>query len=80
MSPYLTKTRMAVGGPVLMGDRLALGANDGHLYVLDRRTGAEMDRWTFSSPVSAPPGVAGDRLVAASFDGLVACFEVRQER
>ncbi|MSS72710.1 MAG: hypothetical protein EXS64_14650 [Candidatus Latescibacteria bacterium] len=80
MTPYLTKTRMAIGGPVPMGDHLAVGANDGHLYLLDRRTGAELDRWGFGSPISAPPCAAGDRLVAASFDGLVACFEVRQER
>jgi len=77
MTPYYLGAYTATGGPTPMGDRLALGANDGHLYLLDRRTGKEVDRWAFGSPVSAPPAVAGDRLVAASFDGLVACFEAR---
>lgn len=77
MTPYYRGACTATGGPVPMGDRLALGANDGRLYLLGRRTGQEVDRWAFGSPVSAPPAVAGDRLVAASFDGLVACFEVR---
>ena len=77
MTPYYLGAYTATGGPVPMGDRLALGANDGHLYLLDRRTGKAMDRWAFGSPVSAPPCAAGDRLVAASFNGLVACFEAR---
>ncbi len=76
MSPYRRAGRVATGGPVPAGDRVALGATDGCLRLLDRRTGRETDRWQFGSPVAAAPAVAGNRLVAACYDGLVACFEI----
>ena len=76
MTPYLRDARSGSGGPIAFGDFVALGAGDGHLYLLDRRSGALLDRWWFGSPISAAACVANGRLVVSSFDGLLACFDI----
>ena len=76
MTSYLRRARCASGGPIAWGKHVVLGAGDGHLYLLDQRTGALMDKWWFGSPISAAPCAVEGRLIAAGFDGLVACFEV----
>lgn len=76
MTPYRRQARSVHGGPTPVQDRVAVGAGDGFLYLLDRRTGVELDRWGFGLPVCAPPLAVGNRVVAAAFDGLVGCFEL----
>ena len=71
------RIRGAYGGPITTGNYLALGANDGHLYLLDADTGRQIDRWSFAAPLTTAPCVHEDRLIVASYDGLVACFEIR---
>ena len=76
MTPYLRRARSASGGPITSGKHIALGAGDGHLYLLDQHTGALRDRWWFGSPISAPPCAIEGRLIVAGFDGLLSCFDV----
>lgn len=45
--------------PVVAGDLLLVGSGDGHLYALDRRSGAERWRFAAGSPVNASPAVQG---------------------
>ncbi len=75
-TPYRQGFRSGIVGPVVLDEFLVISAEDGHLYVVDRRTGMLKDRWWFGSPISAAPCVEGERLIVASFDGLLACFEV----
>ena len=76
MTPYLRRARSASGGPIACGKHIALGAGDGHLYLLDPRSGALREKWWFGSPISAAPCAVEGRLIVAGFDGLVTCFEV----
>jgi outer membrane protein assembly factor BamB len=74
MSPYRRGASGAMGGPLVAGGRLILGAGDGHLRVLDCRDGRELDRWRFGAPISAPPDVGTGRLAVGAYDGRIACF------
>ena len=75
MTSYLRRARGASGGPIASRRFIAVGAGDGHLYLLDPRTGAPMDKWWFGSPISAPPCTGQGKLIVAAFDGLLACFD-----
>jgi hypothetical protein len=75
-TPYRQGLRSGIVGPVVLDKFLVISAEDGHLYLVDRHTGMLMDRWWFGSPISAAPCAEGERLIVASFDGLLACFDV----
>ena len=75
-TPYRRGFRSGTVGPVVLGKFIVIGAGDGHLYLVDRRTGMLKDRWWFGSPISAVPCVEGERLIVTSFDGLLACFDL----
>ena len=76
MTPYRRREGGSIAGPIPVGEFIVIGGSDGHLYLLDRRPGALEDRWWFGSPISAAPCAGEGRLVVASFDGLLACFEI----
>ena len=60
--------------PVLSGDNVFIGASDGYLYALDRRTG--LLRWSHctGAPVLGTVAVSGNALYAVDFSGNVYCF------
>jgi outer membrane protein assembly factor BamB len=76
VAPYRRRARSATGGPSVTRAGVLVGANDGHLYLLDTETGRVLKRWGFGSPISAPPSATGNRLVVGASDGRVCCFEV----
>ena len=63
------RVRSSLADPVLHGDRVLVGANDGCLHVLDAKTGACESRTSFGSPVSAPVCVTGDGICLGTYDG-----------
>ena len=78
MTLYIRRARSASGGPIALKRCIALGAGDGHLYLLDQRTGALMVKWWFGSPISAAPCTGKGKLIVTGFDGLLACFDMQQ--
>ncbi len=57
--------------PLLLGDRIYIGSEDGTVYDLDKRTGAV--RWTYRASGAVKGGIAadGDRLVFGDYSGAV---------
>ena len=70
---FTTRARVE-SSPLIVGTRVFVGSNDGHLYELDLTTGKKTWEFTTGSPVSASPAAADGALVIGSQDGAVFCF------
>lgn len=57
--------------PVLFGARIYVGAEDGHLYALNKNTGREIWRFKAGASVSMQPAICGQMLYASSKDGRI---------
>ena len=57
--------------PVLAGNRLAVGSNDGVLYVLDAATGKEVWKFEAGAAIKSSPAVADGRLIVGDTDGRI---------
>lgn len=60
--------------PVLVGDVVYIGASDGYLYGLDRKTGRMLWKHTMGAPVLGSVAVSGNALFAVDFSGNVYSF------
>ena len=60
--------------PVIAGNRVYVGGNDGKLYVLDLQSGKSVFEFEAGGPLSASPAVASGRLVIGSQDGKLFCL------
>ena len=69
------QVRSILADPVLHGDRVLVGANDGCLHVLDAKTGACESRIAFGSPISAAVCLTGDGICLGTNDGRLVCLE-----
>ena len=65
------KDAMYAGGPVVVGDLLAVGTLDGHVYGVNAKDGAPRWEAELDSEVLASPAVAGDLVVVRTEDGRV---------
>ena len=78
--PYRRGQRGHVGGPVVLGDKLAIAGVDGSLTLLDPALGSELRRWetgTLSeAPVVAPLGIDGDTLYATDLSGELSAWRL----
>ena len=68
------QVRSILADPVLHGDRVLVGANDGCLHVLDAETGACESRIAFGSPISAAVCLTGDGICLGTYDGRLVCL------
>ena len=62
------------GSPVLLGDNIILGAADGYLYALNRKTGVMQWKHTMGAPIISTVAVSGNNVVAVDFAGNVYSF------
>ena len=60
--------------PAIAGDRVYVGSNDGHFYVLDLATGKKLWDFEAGAPLSASPAIAAGRIVIGAQDGRLYCF------
>ena len=73
-TPRLYRSSMVVSTPAVSERWVYFGANDGRLYIVDRKSGAEAWSYEIGSPVGASPAVTGNALYAAAMDGCVYAF------
>ncbi len=71
---FETHDHQGGSSPVLSGDRLVVGSDDGHLYCIDRDTGGELWRVWHPGYVYASPAVARDRVYVGWTSGWLDCI------
>ena len=64
--------------PVLSGGIVYIGASDGVLYALDRKTGSLLWKHVFGTPVLGTVAVSGNTLFVADFAGNVYGFVAKE--
>ena len=60
--------------PVVCGDKIAFGSDDGRLYVLSMENGKELWSYEIGKPLTASPAVANGMIIIGSEDGAVYAF------
>jgi len=60
--------------PLVTGNRVFIGSNDGHLYELDLISGKKVWEFTSGAPFSASPSAVEGFLVIGDQDGVLYCF------
>ena len=60
--------------PVVVGERVFFGSNDGNVYAVGLGDGGEKWKFEAGSQVSASPAVGQGRLVIGTEDGQIYCF------
>lgn len=77
MSPARRGGSALLAAPILYDNHLVVSGVDGCLHFLNRSTGDCEARVSLGSPVTAAPTALGDRLVVATWEGELRCFEVQ---
>ena len=60
--------------PVVAGDKIIVGSDDGRLYMVSLATGKELWNYEIGQPVQSSPAVVDGHIVVGSEDGSVYCF------
>ena len=60
--------------PVVVGDKVVVGSDDGRLYVVSLKNGEKLWSYEIGKPVGSSPAVADGKIVIGSDDGSVYCF------
>ncbi|MGN0536028.1 MAG: PQQ-binding-like beta-propeller repeat protein [Eubacterium sp.] len=75
-APYVGKGSKTVEStPVIDGDMLTFGANDGYIYSVDLKTGRAVKKVFAGSAVLGKAALAEGRLFAGTFDGYITCYD-----
>jgi len=73
--------RQVIGGmssPLVAGDVVYAGGDDGRLYALHRRSGKKIWSHTIGVPLQSSPVVSGNALFVADYDGNLYAFGARR--
>jgi outer membrane protein assembly factor BamB len=60
--------------PVVVGDKVVFGSDDGRLYIVSLTDGRELWSYEIGQPVGSSPAVADGKIVIGSDDGGIYCF------
>ena len=60
--------------PVICGDKVIVGSDDGRLYLLSLDSGKELWSYEIGQPIESSPAVAAGRVVIGCDDGNIYCF------
>jgi outer membrane protein assembly factor BamB len=74
MTPYSRGKCSVLAAPVVWGERVVAGGNDGVLYLLDAASGACVSQTRFGAPISAAPCVLREGICVGTWDGRLYCF------
>ena len=74
MTPYSRGKCSVLAAPVVWGERVVVGGNDGVLYLLDAASGACVSQTRFGAPISASPCVLREGICVGTWDGRLYCF------
>ncbi len=61
--------------PVICGDKVIIGSEDGRLYLLRLSDGKQVWSYEIGQPVTSSPAVAKGMVVVGSDDGYVYAFD-----
>ena len=79
MIPRRRGLRSILAPPVLLGEHLILGANDGRLYLLHAETGECKVDLDLGAPVTAAPCITATGFCVGTWDGRLFSFHLRQD-
>lgn len=79
MIPRRRGLRSILAPPVLLGEHLILGANDGRLYLLRAETGECKVDLDLGAPVTAAPCITATGFCVGTWDGRLFSFHLRQD-
>ena len=65
--------------PVVCGDKVLVGSNDGRLYMVSLKTGKRLWDYETDDAITASPAVAGGQVIIGSEDGTVYCFGTKKK-
>jgi outer membrane protein assembly factor BamB len=60
--------------PVICGDKVVVGSDDGRVYMVSLETGKELWSYEIGQAVGSSPAVAAGKVVIGANDGVVYCF------
>jgi outer membrane protein assembly factor BamB len=63
--------------PLVVGDHVVVGSDDGYVYVVDLETGAKQWAYNTGTPIKASPVACGETVVVTNFAGNVFGFRMR---
>ncbi|MBI4581293.1 MAG: PQQ-binding-like beta-propeller repeat protein [Planctomycetes bacterium] len=72
--PYQRGEATITSSPVIVGDVVYFGANDGWLRALDLNTGEPLWQYRLGVPIASTIAVTGNTIVVAAWDGTVYAF------
>ncbi|RZJ82930.1 MAG: hypothetical protein EOO20_23700 [Chryseobacterium sp.] len=58
------------------GEDIIFGASDGFLYLLNAKTGTQVERVNLGSPIFSQVSISNDRYYVSCYDGNVYCFKL----
>lgn len=71
------KDALYAGGPAVLGDLLAVGTLDGHVYGVNAKDGSPLWEAELDSEVLVSPVIVGDRVVVRTSDGRVYALDAK---
>lgn len=75
-APYAGKGKKIIEStPVIDGENVIFGANDGFIYTVNAKNGELTDKRQAGSAVLGKIAVNGDKIYAGTFDGYVVCCD-----
>lgn len=74
-APYVGKGAKTVeSSPVIDGETLIFGANDGYIYSVDIKTGEVLKKYSAGSAVLGKVAVTEDKIYAGTFEGYMVAY------
>jgi hypothetical protein len=72
--PDLNPGNKKDSSPVVAGDKVVVGSDDGRLYLVSLKDGGELWHYEIGQPVGSSPAVLDGKVIVGSEDGQVYCF------
>lgn len=69
-----------LSSPVISGNIVYSGANDGCLYAIDARTGKCVSRFHIGTPITSSAAISGNAVIVTGLDGYVYAFRGIMEK